>query len=74
MYSKNLVFASLYRFLLTGTVFPQSRQISLFEKDTKQEEIDKVMDSIKEKYGYSSITRAKKINIEDKYKVKKVDE
>ena len=52
----------------------EESQISLFEKDTKQEEIDKVMDSIKEKYGYSSITRARKINIEDKYKIKKVDE
>ena len=52
----------------------EESQISLFEKDTKQEEIDKVMDSIKAKYGYSSITRAKKMNIEDKYKIKKVDE
>ena len=52
----------------------EESQISLFAKDTKQEEIDKVMDSIKEKYGYSSITRAKKMNIEDKYKIKKVDE
>ncbi|MGN1298561.1 MAG: Y-family DNA polymerase [Candidatus Scatovivens sp.] len=47
-------------------------QISLFEKDSKQENIDKAMDLIKEKYGYESITRAKKINIEDNYKLKKI--
>lgn len=35
-------------------------QLSLFcnEEDKKQEKLDKVVDSLKEKYGYNSITRA----------------
>lgn len=37
-------------------------QLSLFTQDKKQEKIDKAIDAIKEKYGYNSITRAKKLN------------
>lgn len=49
----------------------EQSQLSLFEKDTKQENIDKVLDSIKDKYGYEIVTRARKINIDERYKLKK---
>ena len=47
-------------------------QLSLFShKDSeKQEKIDKVVDDLKQKYGYNSITRAGKLNSEEKIKFK----
>ena len=36
----------------------------------KQEKIDKVVDDLKQKYGYNSITRAGKLHSEDKIKLK----
>lgn len=49
-------------------------QLSLFEKEDeqKQEEIDKVIDNLKEKYGYNSITRAGKLHSEEKIKLKEI--
>ena len=47
-------------------------QISLFdaEEKKKQENLDKVLDNLKEKYGYLSITRARKLGIEKNIKFK----
>lgn len=47
-------------------------QISLFEnnQNVKQEKIDKVVDKLKEKYGYNSITRAGKMQIDKNLKLK----
>lgn len=47
-------------------------QMSLFEdeKNKRQEKLDKVVDSLKEKYGYNSITRAGKMNVKDIIKLK----
>lgn len=49
-------------------------QLSLFshEDSEKQEKIDKVVDDLKQKYGYNSITRAGKLNLENKIKLKDV--
>lgn len=48
------------------------RQLSLFEnqEDEKQKKIDSVVDKIKEKYGYEAITRAGKMNLNEKIKLK----
>ena len=47
-------------------------QLSLFshQDSEKQEKIDKVVDDLKQKYGYNSITRAGKLHSEDKIKLK----
>ena len=52
----------------------QSAQISLFDnKDNeKQDKLDKVVDNLKQKYGYNSITRAGKLHSEDKIKLKDI--
>lgn len=49
-------------------------QISLFkgEADKKQEKIDEVVDKLKQKYGYNSITRAGKLHSEEIIKLKDV--
>lgn len=48
------------------------KQISLFQNKNseKQEKLDKVIDSLKEKYGYQSITRAGKLELGNKMKFK----
>lgn len=45
-------------------------QLSLFDTNTneKQEKIDKALDEIKQKYGYDTITRAGKLNIDKMFK------
>lgn len=50
----------------------EERQISLFEnaENEKQKKIDFVLDAIKEKYGYESITRAGKLRIDKNIKFK----
>jgi len=47
-------------------------QLSLFshQDSEKQEKIDKVVDDLKQKYGYNSITRAGKLHSEEKIKLK----
>ena len=47
-------------------------QLSLFDtsENKKQEKLDETLDKIKEKYGYSSITRAGKLGIEKNIKLK----
>ena len=56
----------------------EETQISFFSKDNeeKQEKIDKVLDSLKSKFGYNSITRAGKLEVENivKGKEKKMKE
>lgn len=49
-------------------------QLSLFshEDSEKQEKIDKVVDELKQKYGYNSVTRAGKLHSEDKIKLKDI--
>lgn len=49
-------------------------QLSLFnsEEDKKQEKLDRVVDSLKNKYGYNSVTRAGKLHSEDIVKLKDV--
>ena len=50
------------------------KQLSFFdnEQNEKQEKLDKVVDELKQKYGYSSITRAGNLNSEGKIKLKDV--
>lgn len=50
------------------------KQLSFFdnEQNEKQEKLDKAVDELKQKYGYSSITRAGKLNLEEKIKLKDV--
>ena len=47
-------------------------QLSLFDtsENKKQEKLDETLDKIKEKFGYSSITRAGKLGIEKSIKLK----
>ena len=49
-------------------------QLSFFnQEDTeKQDKIDKVVDELKQKYGYNTITRAGKLHSEDKIKLKDI--
>ena len=49
-------------------------QLSLFrnENSEKQEKLDKVVDELKQKYGYNSITRAGKLNLDKKIKLKDI--
>ena len=51
----------------------KDEQISLFNesKNEKQEKLDKVIDQLKNKYGYNSITRATKMDVDDIVKFKK---
>ena len=50
------------------------KQISLFknENNEKQEKLDKVIDGLKNKYGYNMIKRAGKMEVEDIVKLKDV--
>lgn len=49
-------------------------QLSLFsgEDDKKQEKLDEVVDKLKQKFGYNSITRAGKLHSEEIIKLKDV--
>ncbi len=57
---------------LDQLVEKEQRQISLFEntENEKQKKIDLVVDKIKEKYGYEAITRAGKMGLDKKIKLK----
>ena len=49
-------------------------QISLFDNkkvDEKQKKIDDVLDMLKNKYGYSSVSRARKLNMKESFKNRK---
>lgn len=51
----------------------KEQQITLFSNENveKQEKLDETLDKLKKKYGYSSISRAGKMNVEDIVKYKK---
>lgn len=51
-------------------------QLSIFQNDLKQEKIDNVLDTLKDKYGYNAISRATQLDIKDiiKEKEKKMKE
>lgn len=50
-------------------------QLSLFQNETneKQEKLDKVVDELKQKYGYKSITRAGKMEADKFLKLKDIE-
>lgn len=52
----------------------EEQQISFFEnkQNKKQEKLDETIDSLKEKYGYSMITRAGKMNVDHLLKLKDI--
>ena len=49
-------------------------QLSLFsgEEEKKQEKLDEVVDKLKQKYGYNSVTRAGKLHSEEIIRLKDV--
>ena len=51
----------------------KDEQISLFNenKNEKQEKLDKVIDQLKNKYGYNAVTRATKMDVDDLVQFKK---
>ena len=53
--------------------YRKDEQISLFNtnKNEKQEKLDKVIDQLKNKYGYNAVTRATKMDVDDLVKFKK---
>ena len=63
MYKKG-TFIRLVGLRVDNLVEKDEMQLSLFsnEEEEKQEKLDKVVDELKNKYGYGSITRAGKIN------------
>ena len=52
----------------------EERQLSFFEnkENKKQEKLDQAIDSLKEKYGYNTITRAGKMQVQDILKPKDI--
>lgn len=48
-----------------GLQSKEETQLSFFEPDKKQEKLDQIVDSLKNKYGYSTITRAGKMNVDN---------
>ena len=54
----------------------EQKQISLFDNklNEKQEKLDDVVDKIKERYGYNSITRAGKMELNNVLKLKDIKE
>lgn len=59
---------------LSNLIDENQSQISLFEteKDSKQNKLDRVLDDIKNKYGYNKITRAGKMEVEGFVKLKDI--
>ena len=70
---KNGTYIRLVGVRVDNLVEEDEVQISLFNNDTskKQEKLDKVVDSLKQKYGYNSVTRARKITFRKYYKIKR---
>ena len=73
MYKKG-IFIRLVGLRVENLVGKDEIQLSLFnnEEEEKQEKLDKVVDELKNKYGYSSITRAGKLNAEEIIRLKDV--
>ena len=59
---------------LSNLIDENQSQISLFEteNDSKQNKLDRVLDDIKNKYGYNKITRAGKMEVEGFVKLKDI--
>ena len=52
--------------LSLGSLEPKEEsQLSFFDIDTKQDKLDKTLDELKNKFGYTSISRASKLSVED---------
>ena len=70
---KNGTYIRLVGVRVDNLVEEDEVQISLFNNGTskKQEKLDKVVDSLKQKYGYNSVTRARKITFRKYYKIKR---
>ena len=65
---KEGMFIRLIGVRVDNLVEKEETQISLFnntEENEKQKQLDKVIDSLNDKYGYNSITRAGKLNIDE---------
>lgn len=73
MYKKS-TFIRLVGLRVDNLIEKDEMQLSLFNdvNDQKQEKLDKVVDELKNKYGYESITRAGKLNSEQIIKLKDV--
>ena len=73
MYKKG-TFIRLVGLRVDNLIEKDEMQLSLFsnEDEEKQEKLDKVVDELKNKYGYSSITRAGKLNSEKNIRLKDV--
>ena len=70
---KNGTYIRLVGVRVDNLVEEDEVQMSLFNNDTskKQEKLDKVVDSLKQKYGYNSVTRARKTTFRRYYKIKR---
>ncbi|MGN1298222.1 MAG: DNA polymerase thumb domain-containing protein [Clostridia bacterium] len=73
MYHKSMAIR-LIGVRVDNLVEKEELQLSLFydEKNEKQEKLDKVVDELKNKYGYNKITRAGKMNTGDLLKLKDI--
>ena len=73
MYKKG-TFIRLVGLRVDNLIEKDEMQISLFEdvNNKKHEKIDETVDKLKEKFGYNSITRAGKLNMEEVVKLKDV--
>ena len=71
---KNGTFIRLVGLRVDKLIDKSEMQLSLFsnEKDEKQEKLDRVVDSLKDKYGYNFVTRAGKLNSEEIIKLKEL--
>ena len=73
MYHKNM-YIRLIGVRVDNLIEKEEMQLSLFQNDTneKQEKIDKVLDELKNKYGYSKIIRAGEMNVENMLNLKDI--
>lgn len=73
MYKKG-TFIRLVGLRVDSLVDKDEVQLSLFsdEEEKKQEKLDEVVDKLKEKYGYSMVTRAGKLHSEELVRLKDV--
>ena len=72
MYKEN-IFIRLVGIRVDNLISKDEIQLSLFSQEAKQkqENLDKVVDILKNKYGYNTITRAGKMNVNELVKFKK---
>ena len=72
MYKQNTLIR-LVGIRVDSLVSKDEMQLSLFSQEAqeKQENLDKVVDELKNKYGYNTITRAGKMNVNEIVKFKK---